>query len=178
MIASDPWAGLLPVQAGAARLEAVDPGPLALLAPWPRAEEAMNAALRAAHGPGFPAPGRIETSGAARAIWFGRGQALLAGVVPDPSLRAHGLVEDQSDGWVVARLTGDGALDVLARLVPVDLRRLGPKGVVRTMLGHMNVAILGTSGGVEILAFRSMAGTLAHEIADAMRAVAGRAALG
>jgi len=31
-------------------------------------------------------------------------------------------VVDQSDGWAALRVTGAGAVDVLARLVPVDLR--------------------------------------------------------
>ena len=87
-------------------------------------------------------------------------------------------VTDQSDAWIVVRLEGAGAEDVLARLVPIDLRgRAFPQdSAARTLLGHMSVGIVRVPGGFEIRAFRSMAGTLAHELGRAMRAVAARGA--
>ncbi|MEL6839146.1 MAG: sarcosine oxidase subunit gamma, partial [Pseudomonadota bacterium] len=71
--------------------------------------------------------------------------------------------------------SGAGVEDVLARLVPVDLRLATFKTghTARTMLGHMSVAISRVGAqSFEIMAMRSMAGTLVHELETAMRSVA------
>ena len=112
---------------------------------------------------------------AARIVWAGREQAFLTGVEP-PALEGAALT-DQSDGWTVLTLAGAGAVDVLARLVPMDLR-LGafPVGqALRTQLNHMNVVILRTGDhAFEILGFRSMARTAWHELEAAMQMLAAR----
>ena len=87
-------------------------------------------------------------------------------------------VTDQTDGWTVLGLSGTGAVDVLARLVPMDLRLAAfPVGrAVRTQLNHMNVVILRVSDyAFEIMAFRSMARTAWHEVETTMHMVAARA---
>ena len=125
---------------------------------------------------GWPEPGTVAEGGGARAIWFGREAAMVTGARPE-GLGGLAAVTDQSDAWVAVRLDGPAAEAVLARLVPIDLReRAFPEGAAaRTLLGHMTVSILRAGGGFEIRAFRSMAGTLAHELERAMRAVAARA---
>lgn len=178
LVEKTPCAGLLPVEAAGCRLSERLPGPMAIVAPFVGQADALDRALRAAHGVGFPKPGDVETAGEVRAVWFGRDAALLTGVVPDGALAAHALVSDQSDGWCVVSLDGARAAEVLARLVPVDLEGLETGQVVRSLLGHMSVAIIRHESGFEIMAFRSMAGTLVREIADAMAHVAGRHALG
>lgn len=179
LVAEPPLADL-DLTVGEARLKGVEPGRLTWLAPWPGAEAALSAALEAAHGVPFPAPGGTASAGAtARILWAGRAQALLVGPEPDPALAEYGAVLDTGEAWTALQLTGSAAPDVLARLVPLDLRPAAfPAGrTCRTLLGHMNVQITATAEGVEILAMRSMAGTAAHEIERAMRAVAARAAL-
>ena len=72
-------------------------------------------------------------------------------------------------------LTGAGAEDVLARLVPVDLRGMG--AAARSSLGHMGVILMRHKDGFELMVFRSMARTAWHEIEAAMKMQAARQAL-
>ena len=167
-------AGRFPVEAGAARAQEVVPDGLWSVMPHRGRAGAVSEALPC----GWPEPGRLVGGGGVRAIWFGREAAMVTGPRPD-GLEGLAAVTDQADAWVVVRLSGPAAEDVLARLVPIDLReRAFPEGsAARTLLGHMSVGLLRADGAFEILAFRSMAGTLAHELGRAMRSVAGRAAM-
>ena len=169
-------AGLLPVTLGQAHLEEAELGVLTALSPLDGAE-ALSSALEAAHGMAWPKPNRATGKDGARCLWFGRDAALLVGPSPDPGLRKTAAVTDQSDGWASMILSGTAAEDVLARLVPVDLRaahfRRGHS--LRSELLHMQASI--TRLGADrflILVFRSMADTAVHEIKSAMAAVAAR----
>lgn len=177
LIAKTPCDGLLPLDIGGVTLTEVTPAVLTLIAPWREQDRALDAALRAAHDLGLPGPGRATGKSGNRAIWFGQGQIMLVGPEPDATLADHAALTDQSDGWAVVDLEGDAVPDVLARLVPVDLRptvfRRGH--TARTQLDHMHVSL--TRLGVRrwrIMAFRSMARTLVHELQTAMEAVAAR----
>ena len=173
---TSPCAGLLPLEIGSVTLEEMLPGRLTSLAPIGAASE-MAAALETAHGCGWPKPNRSTGKDGARCIWFGRNEALLIGPAPDAALSKHGAVVDQSDAWAVVSLQGQGAVDVLARLVPVDLRDVAFKRghTVRSQIMHMNGSItkLG-SDHFMLMVFRSMAGTLVHDLKAAMAAVASR----
>jgi len=175
--AESPGAGLLPVAAGALRLSAAVPERMTSLAPYNGQAAALSDAVQAAHGMGWPGAGRMTGRKGARAMWFGREMALLIGPEPDPGLAAHAALVDQSDAWAVLVLEGSGAVDVLARLCPLDLRdQVFKRGhVARTKVAHMAGAI--ARMGAEnwrIMVFRSMAGTLIHEAETAMRRVAAR----
>ncbi len=88
---------------------------------------------------------------------------------------------DQSDGWTGLILTGAGAADVLARLVPLDLApdAFPPGATARTELRHIMCALTALDGGgYEILVMRSFTGSAVHEIETAMRAVAARRLIG
>ena len=102
------------------------------------------------------------------------------GPAPDDSLARFASVTDQSDAWTVVLLAGLDAEDVLARLVPIDLRlSVFPEGTAaRTLCQHMTVHISRRAEGLQLMAFRSMARTLAHDIGEAMASVAGRRAAG
>ena len=165
-------AGLFPIEAGSARAAEVVPAGLWSVMPHRGRAGEVAAALPC----GWPEPGRVAEGGGVRAIWFGREAAMVTGARPE-GLEGLAAVTDQADAWVVVRLSGPAAEDVLARLVPIDLgARAFPEGsAARTLLGHMSVGLLRAEGAFEILAFRSMAGTLAHEMGRAMRAVAARA---
>jgi methylglutamate dehydrogenase subunit D len=174
--AKTPFEGLLPLTIGQAKLTEMDAGNLTSLSPLGE-EKAMAAALEKAHGMALPKPNRSTGKEGARCIWFGRGEALLMGPAPDASLNKHGAVVDISDAWSVALLEGPAAVDVLARLVPADLRdsQLKRGHSIRTQVFHMAASI--TRLGPEkfmILVFRSMAGTLVHDLKAAMAAVASR----
>lgn len=177
LIAKTPCAGLLPVSAGGVTLSEVEAGAMTSLAPFKEQEKALSEALKAEHGVAFPEVNRATGKEGLRAVWFGQGQAMLIGPAADAALGKLAAMTDQSDAWAVVRLEGVGSEDVLARLVPVDLRAVafGEGHTARTMLGHMMVSVtrVGTHA-FQIMAFRSMAKTLVHEIETAMKGVAAR----
>lgn len=180
-----PCGDLLPLQVGDMTLAELDLGGLTLVAPYAGQVEATSDALQSAHGVGFPDPGAAIRRQDTLCLWSGRAQALLAGPEPDPAIASFAALTDQSDGWAVVTLSGRGATEALARLVPLDLRASAfPAGsAARSLLGHMTVIILrdpADSGpdSFTILAFRSMATTLLHELDTAMRRVAARAEAG
>jgi sarcosine oxidase subunit gamma len=177
LIAKTPCAGLLPLTVGEMTLSEVDPGILTSMAPHRGQEKALSDALKAAHGMAFPAPNRATGKAGARAIWFGRGQAVLAGPAPDASLAGFAALTDQSDAWAVVLLEGPGAEDALARLVPVDLRpQVFKRGhTARTQLFHMMCSITRVGErSLQIMVFRSMARTLVHDLKSAMESIAAR----
>ncbi len=177
LTATAPLAGCPPLDIGGISLSEASLGRLTLIAPFAGRTADASQVLKAAHDMAFPQPNRTTGKEGARTIWFGREMALLAGPAPDPSLQAVAALTDQSDAWAAVSLSGPGAEDILARLVPVDLRAAEFKRghTVRSLLGHMNASI--TRTGAEtflILVFRSMAETLRHDLKEAMEAVAAR----
>ena len=177
LIEKSPAAGLAPVSHGDAVLTEVAAGPVTSIAPFKGKDRAVSAALKSL-GLSFPGPGRVVAKGGAACIWTGRGQAFLMGAEAPEGLADIAALTDQSDAWAVFRLAGAAAEDVLARLVPIDLRvQAGFKTgtVARTILGHMPLVIRRTGAAeFEWMTFRSMADHAVHEIGVAMKAVAAR----
>jgi sarcosine oxidase subunit gamma len=168
---------LLPVEIGGFSLSEEEAVCLTSIAPRKGQEKALSEALKAAHGMAFPAPNRATGKAGARAVWFGRGQAMLIGPAPDDRLAEFAALTDQSDAWATVRLDGAGSDDVLARLVPVDLRgAVFKRGhTARTALMHMMASITRVSDtAFQIMVFRSMAATLVHDLKTAMEGVAAR----
>jgi len=166
----------LPLEIGSAQLAELDLGPVTSVMVW-GSEKELSGALKEAHGVAFPKPNRSSGKDETRCIWFGRNQALLMGTAADVGLRVYAAIVDQSDAWCAVSLSGEVSEDVLARLVPVDLRRAQFKRghTVRTQVGHLMASV--TRTGPEsfmILVFRSMAATLIHELKQAMQSVAAR----
>ena len=177
LIQTTPCAGLVPVEAGALRLTEIAPGRMTALAPYRGREAALGAALSRAHGLGWPGPGQVVAGEDGAVQWFGRVLALLIGPEPDPALAEHAALTAQSDAWAVLRLEGARATAVMARLTPLDLRaaRFGDGATARTEVAHMAGAVTRVGPeAYEIMAVRSMAATLVHDIALAMRRVAAR----
>lgn len=174
LIALTPCAGQLPVTVGDITVTEVVPARLISIAPFAGQQKAAMAALKTRFGVGLPAANRSARQDGVTVQWFGHGVWLINA---DVALDGIAAVTDQTDAWAVVTVTGDGVEDVLARLVPIDLRRAQFKTghTARTMLGHMNVAITRTGGDrFEIMVMRSMAGTLVHELNSATRGVAAR----
>lgn len=177
LTAKTAFADTLPVILGGLSCVETDLGRLTSVAPFAGQAPAVSKVLQSAHGLTFPMSNRATGAAGTRAIWFGRQAALLAGPAPAPGLSTLAALTDQTDAWAAATLSGPGAEDVLARLVPVDLRRahFGEGHTVRSMLGHMNASVTRTGAdSFLILVFRSMAGNLAHEVKEAMAAVVAR----
>lgn len=178
LIAQSPCAGLLPRTIGQLTLSEVVPDHITAIGPFAGQMDAVSAAMKMALGVGFPAPNRMLGAGDTRAIWCGKDQAVVLG--PDPVAPAGAMVVDQSDAWAIVRLEGADAVAVLQRLTPIDLRAgvFEPGHTARTLLGHMTVSITRLDSDLfEVMAMRSMAGTLVHELAQAAEGVAARAAL-
>lgn len=162
---------------GGVTLAELDVGPISSVAVFPGGGKTVAKGLKTL-GLVMPEPNTFIEKKGARMVWTGRDQAFLMGVQP-PALEGSA-VTDQSDGWTVLGLAGVAAADVLARLVPVDLRLQSlPAGkVVRSGLNHMNVVILRTGDyAFEIMAFRSMARTAWHEIETAMQLLSARSGM-
>ncbi len=176
LVAQTPCAGLLPVDIGTVRVTEAEPGPMHLVAPFRGQAKAVSAVLKDALGVGLPAPNRSQSADGVRALWVAPGQALLIGAEP-PDLPGAA-VSDLSDAYAVVEIAGADAAEVLARLVPVDLGVLKRGHTARTLIGHMtgSVTRLGAAR-FEMMVFRSMAGSLVHELTEAMEAMAARRAL-
>ena len=175
LIAKSPLAGQAPAHHGTVILSEAQPGPITSVAPYTGKEKAVVRALKPL-GLGFPAPNSVLENGPARIAWTGRGQAFLIGLPAPEALAAAAALTDQSDGWACLRLVGTGWWDVLARLVPMDLRPaiFGPGAAARVPLGHMNALLLRAGEGVEVFVYRSMARSAWHEIETAMIRLAAR----
>ena len=177
LIAKTACAGLLPLTVGLVSVSEEDVGAISSVSPLKGQKKALSNAMKAAHGMAYPADNRATGKSGARAVWFGHSHTMLMGPEPDASLEKHSAVVDQSDAWAVVRLEGDRAEQVLARLVPVDLRSGHFKRghTVRSLLFHMTASITRVGeNAFQIMVFRSMAETLVHDLKRAMEGVATR----
>jgi len=180
LTASTPAGALLPKRIGGLTLTEAPFVPMTGISPHAGEVAQVSAALEAAHGLALPGPGALAAAEGVSVLWFGRNRWLLIGAAPGAGLGDHAALTDQSDAWVTVVLSGTAGAEVLARLVPVDLRPAAfPEGsVARTELFHMPAAILRTGAGeLRVMTFRSMAGTLVRDLVAAAEAVAARAAL-
>lgn len=180
---ANPAAGLdLPLEHGAARCAARPLGQLVSVAPFRGRGGAVAAALADRLGTGLSDPGHWAAAGSVRVLWFGFGLWLVEGGPEDlaAAISDAAAVTDQSDGWAGLRLEGAATIDVLARLVPLDLDAGAfPHGrIARTLLRHVPCALLRDGEAFEILVPRSFVATAYHDLAGAMAAVAARALLG
>ena len=167
--ATSPFDVDLPVRFGTVEISVFALGALSLVAPFDGQRRAVSAALKDALGVGLPSPNRVVRKGSHRAIWTGPDQALVAG--PLPALDGRAAVSDQSDAWASLQLTGPGVEEVLARLVPIDLRPQNFKTghTARTLVGHMAASVTRVDAKtIEVMVMRSMAGTLVHELSEAV----------
>lgn len=176
LIEKTPCEALLPVTCGALTLSEVVGDRMTSVAPF-RGQAAKLAAALKKLGLSWPEPNSANARNGASIVWTGRDQAFLIGADPE-SLAGLAALTDQSDGWARIRLEGPGAAEVLARLVPVDLRGFGPGQALRSQLGHMMMVLTAPApGAFEIMVFRSMATTAVHELHHAMKAFAARSAV-
>ncbi len=167
--AETPWSDDLPIREGKCQLDAVDLGPIWSIAPYRKAEKGVSAALSKALKLVLPAPGKSMSAGEATLLWSGREQYFLIGAHP-PKLKAA--VTDQSDAWCSVRLSGAAAIDVLARLCPLDLDALAKGDVARSLIGHMQAVIWRDGDAFNLMVFRGFARTLIHEMHGVMISLA------
>lgn len=177
LIAKSPCDGLLPVDTGTVTLTELTPSRITSFMPYNGREKAASAALKKACGMALPGPNEASGTEGPRAIWSGRGQCFILDADVPEDLAAEGALTDQSDAWAVMRLTGAGAEDVLARLLPVDLRLAAFQTgqTARTELMHMMASITRSGDdSFDIMVMRSFAKTAVHDLHEAMKSVAAR----
>lgn len=142
--------------------------------------EAFAATLRATYEVDRPAMGRITESTVNQACFLGlqqdqlfvlfddrEGDAVrhIAGYINQKASLAY--LSDQSDSWVMLRLSGERSRDALERICPLDLDPIAfPVGsVARTSMEHMSAMILHDSDGSYVLmGLRSYAQSFLHAI--------------
>ncbi|TNF58492.1 MAG: sarcosine oxidase subunit gamma [Rhodobacteraceae bacterium] len=175
LIAKSACDGLLPKTIGSLTLSEAAPEAITSVTPFRGQEAAVSEALKAQIGAAWPAPNRMTGRAGARVVFSGRGQAFVLG--PRIAPIAGAALSDQTDAWASVELSGTGAADALARLVPIDLRpgvfRQGH--CARTLIFHMPGLVMHTGQDrYGLMVFRSMARTLVHDLESAMEAIAAR----
>jgi sarcosine oxidase subunit gamma len=171
--AVSPLAGLLPLKIGKVVAEEIVFEAITSVSPFAGKDAAVSKALKQQVGAVLPEPGAMSGAADRRIVWAGRHQFMVLGAALEPISGAA--MTDQTDAWACAALEGPGARDVLARLVPIDLRDGAfPEGAAaRTLVGHMPCVLMRSGAErYEIMVFRSMARTLAHDLKEAMESVA------
>lgn len=177
LIAKTPLDSIVPMTIGSVTLSELSVGPITSVSPYRGQSKTLSTELKASHGLAIPAANRCTGRADARAIWFGKDQFVLMGAAADANLAQYAALTDQSDGWSIVQLKGAGARDVLARLTPLDLRpsKFKRGHCARSDLMHMAASITCTGDDeFMIMVFRSMAGTLLHDLQRAMEGVAAR----
>jgi sarcosine oxidase subunit gamma len=161
--------GLMPGTGPGVRLSERPLASAWLIAAWPeRLLEAGAAAAVAAGVEAAPGPGRSATGAGGTLLrteplkWLLISEADIPAPAHD---EADGTVVELSHARTVIHVAGPKALDLMARMVPLDLRpQAFPEGAVAsTGMHQIGVTVLARDGGYDILALRSF-GLAAWEI--------------
>jgi sarcosine oxidase subunit gamma len=139
-------------------------------------------ALRAALGAPLPAIACRICAGGVDYLWAGPGAWLAMADTPtlfvDISARARGLaaVTEQSDGRFLVRVGGPHAVEILAKLVPIDLHpsTFAPDATALTLAAHLSVQIWQEEGAFVLACFRSFGPALHHALVEAAAPFEGR----
>lgn len=133
-----------------------------LIAAWPdRLAEAGAAAARAAGADAAPGPGASAGGKGGTLMRVEPLKWLLVseGESPRPRLdAADGTVLDLGHARTVIRVSGPRAVELMARMVPLDLRPTAfPEGSVSSsVLHHVGVTVMARDGGFDLLVLRSL----------------------
>ncbi len=153
-----------------AQLPAFAPHPFIGIVPVQRirslaAYKATLPALEAALGGSLPAmPKRIEFGGS-KILWNGPRQWLVLGELDLPG--QHAAVTEQTDGLSLLSVSGPHAIEILKKLLPIDIAQFAEDEVAITIAAHIGVRVW-REGDLFILAcFRSLAQALHHALMEA-----------
>lgn len=151
-------------------------GPLGMITLRAKGLKSLDKAVKAVTGTKVPAQRRIEIKGDYACGWMSPDEYLL--ILPYAEVGAalakiakalvgeHHLAVDVSDARAVFRIEGDGADQVLRKLMPVDFDRLAPGELRRSRAAQVAAAIWQQDQGFTLVCFRSVAayvmGLLTH----------------
>jgi sarcosine oxidase subunit gamma len=175
---SDPVSALGGAQyAGSATVREI--GPLGMITLRGKGLKGLDKAVKAAVGTKVPAQRRIEVAGTNACAWMSPDEYLL--ILPyDKVTKAmadigkaltgqHHLCVDVSDARAVFRIEGPEAVEVLRKLVPVDLDRLDAGEMRRSRAAQVACALWRDDAGFTLVAFRSVARYVFDLLANAAR---------
>jgi sarcosine oxidase subunit gamma len=129
-----------------------------------------RAMLEESIGLQLPATPRRVAHGGATYIWNGPNAWLVFGDDALPRKAAGlGAVTDQSDGLFLFFVTGPHAVQILKKLVPVDVASFAPDEAAITIAAHIGVRMWREADGFVLACFRSFAVALHHALEDAAR---------
>lgn len=128
---------------------------------------------------GYPLPGIEQNTGSAEqgAFWMGPHQWMLwRDYRSDPDwaaeidLQGLAATTEQTDAWARFDLTGSGLVGVMERLCNLDSARIQTGLATRTQIHQMGVFVVVVDAVAQIYVPRSMADSLVHAVAGAIRA--------
>ena len=172
-------AAIAPIAAPAApvTLSEVRPGALLHVIAWPDTLPAVENALLAVSGSPPPSPGNGQASAGISIAAVSPGRYFVQSQSDDLVARLResispedGSVTDVSHGYVVVRIEGEAAADLLLRCIALDLdETVFPAGrVARTHVHHVDVVVHRVSAtAFDLLVSRSFAESLVEWILDA-----------
>ncbi|MGE4481255.1 sarcosine oxidase subunit gamma [Acidocella sp.] len=160
-----------------AAIPAFAPHPFIGVAPWRRIRslavyKTTRPALEAALGVVLPATPKRLSLGDADILWNGPGQWLVLGELDMPETLAA--VTEQTDGLCLLTLSGPHAVEVLKRLLPIDIACFAEDDVAITTAAHIGVRVWREGAVFNLACFRSFAGALHHALAQAAQSFPGR----
>jgi heterotetrameric sarcosine oxidase gamma subunit len=164
LIALTAFGDLLPAAFGPVTCTDATPEALFAITPFAGKADQVSAALQDQIGLPLAAPGQARAEGGQFCVWSAQGQWLISAPAHLAGLAA---VVDLSDYYAGITLTGAGHDDLLARLVPVDLRLAHfPTGrVIRSLLGQMPALIIRPADdAISVMVPRSMAQSLVQDL--------------
>ncbi|MBL4813430.1 MAG: sarcosine oxidase subunit gamma [Rhodobacteraceae bacterium] len=144
---------------------------------------ALMAAVTALTGTDFPAQGRICATDGKAAAWMSPDELLILLPYAEADAAAaqlsaklagqHHLCVNVSDARAYMQLRGDGAREILAKLVPADLApgRFGPGQFRRTRLGEVATALwMPQEDAFDLICFRSVGSYVFAQVKTAIEA--------
>jgi sarcosine oxidase subunit gamma len=122
-------------------------------------------ALEAALGLSLPATPKRMTHNGADILWNGPRQWLVLGTLDLPT--AHAAITEQTDGLSLLSVSGPHAIEILKRILPIDIARFAADDVAITIAAHIGVRVWREGEGFILACFRSLAGALHHALVEA-----------
>jgi heterotetrameric sarcosine oxidase gamma subunit len=129
-------------------------------------------ALEAALGVTLPAtPKRISHQGA-EILWNGPRQWLVLGEIELPP--EYAAITEQTDGLCLLSVFGPHAVEILKKLLSIDIARFAVDDVAITSAAHIGVRVWRENENFILACFRSFGEALHHTLMQASETFAGR----
>jgi sarcosine oxidase, subunit gamma len=142
-------------------------GPVGMITLRGKGLKSFDKTVKAVTGTKVPAQRCIEVNGDRACGWMSPDEYLLVlpyaevpkalAALAKPLAGQHYLATDVSDARAVVRIEGDLSADVLRKLCPVDIDRMGKNELRRTRVAQVPAAFWKQNDGYILVCFRSVA---------------------